>query len=75
MAIKRLGHVSVVVDDLAAAFAFFTALGMALEGEFQHVVEEIQVMGSNLVDMVKELIHAELLLRDRFLFARCGVNG
>jgi catechol 2,3-dioxygenase-like lactoylglutathione lyase family enzyme len=33
MAIKRLDHVSVVVDDLAAAIAFFTALGMALEGE------------------------------------------
>jgi catechol 2,3-dioxygenase-like lactoylglutathione lyase family enzyme len=31
--IKRLDHVSVVVDDLAAAIAFFTALGMALEGE------------------------------------------
>jgi catechol 2,3-dioxygenase-like lactoylglutathione lyase family enzyme len=33
MAIKRLHHVSVVVDDLAAAIAFFTALGMTLEGE------------------------------------------
>jgi catechol 2,3-dioxygenase-like lactoylglutathione lyase family enzyme len=33
MAIKRLDHVSVVVDDLAAAVAFFTALGMTLEGE------------------------------------------
>jgi catechol 2,3-dioxygenase-like lactoylglutathione lyase family enzyme len=31
--IKRLDHVSVVVDDLAAAIAFFTALGMTLEGE------------------------------------------
>ena len=29
----RLDHVSVVVDDLAAAIAFFTALGMTLEGE------------------------------------------
>jgi catechol 2,3-dioxygenase-like lactoylglutathione lyase family enzyme len=28
-----LDHVSVVVDDLAAALAFFTALGMTLEGE------------------------------------------
>jgi len=26
-------NVSVVVDDLAAAIAFFTALGMTLEGE------------------------------------------
>ena len=33
MAINRLDHVSVVVDDLAAAIAFFTALGMTLEGE------------------------------------------
>jgi catechol 2,3-dioxygenase-like lactoylglutathione lyase family enzyme len=28
-----LDHVSVVIDDLAAAVAFFTALGMTLEGE------------------------------------------
>ena len=33
MAIKRLDHVSVVVDDLAAAVAFFTTLGMTVEGE------------------------------------------
>lgn len=33
MSIKRLDHVSVVVDDLAAAIAFFTALGMSIEGE------------------------------------------
>ncbi len=33
MAIKRLDHVSVVVDDLAAAVAFFTALGMTIEDE------------------------------------------
>src|SRR5438094_9928677 len=33
MTIKRLDHVSVVVDDLAPAIAFFTALGMTLEGE------------------------------------------
>ena len=32
MTIKRLDHVSVVVDDLAAAIAFFTALGMTVEG-------------------------------------------
>jgi catechol 2,3-dioxygenase-like lactoylglutathione lyase family enzyme len=29
----RFDHVAVVVDDLAAASAFFTALGMTLEGE------------------------------------------
>jgi catechol 2,3-dioxygenase-like lactoylglutathione lyase family enzyme len=33
MTIKRLDHVSVVVDDLAAAIAFFTALGMTVEGQ------------------------------------------
>jgi catechol 2,3-dioxygenase-like lactoylglutathione lyase family enzyme len=33
MTIKRLDHVSVVVDDLGAAVAFFTALGMRVEGE------------------------------------------
>src|SRR5258705_10877660 len=33
MTIKRLDHVSVVVDDLAAAVAFFTTLGMTLEGQ------------------------------------------
>jgi glyoxalase/bleomycin resistance protein/dioxygenase superfamily protein len=33
MTIRRLDHVSVVVDDLAAAIAFFTALGMTLEGQ------------------------------------------
>jgi len=33
MTIKRLDHVSVVVDDLAAATAFFTTLGMTNAGE------------------------------------------
>ena len=33
MTIKRLDHISVVVDDLAAAVAFFTELGMTVEGE------------------------------------------
>ena len=33
MTIKRLDHVSVVVDDLAAATAFFTVLGMTREDE------------------------------------------
>ena len=33
MTIKRMDHVSVVVDDLPAAIAFFTELGMSLEGE------------------------------------------
>lgn len=30
--IKRMDHVSIIVDDLPAAIAFFTTLGMALEG-------------------------------------------
>jgi catechol 2,3-dioxygenase-like lactoylglutathione lyase family enzyme len=33
MTIKRLDHISVVVDDLAAAIAFFGALGMTFEAE------------------------------------------
>ncbi len=32
MTIKRMDHVSVIVDDLSAAIAFFTTLGMAAEG-------------------------------------------
>ena len=33
MTVKRMDHVSVVVDNLPAAIAFFTTLGMAKEGE------------------------------------------
>jgi catechol 2,3-dioxygenase-like lactoylglutathione lyase family enzyme len=33
MSIKRMDHVSVVVEDLPAAIAFFTTLGMTVEGE------------------------------------------
>ncbi len=33
MTIKRLDHISVVVDDLEAAIDFFTVLGMTREGE------------------------------------------
>lgn len=33
MAIKRMDHVGVVVDDLEAAIAFFVELGMELVGE------------------------------------------
>ena len=35
MAIQRMDHVSVVVEDLAAAAAFFIELGMELEGRAQ----------------------------------------
>ena len=33
MTIKRLDHVSVVVEDLTPAIAFFTTLGMTVEGK------------------------------------------
>ena len=33
MSIKRMDHVSIIVDDLPAAVAFFTTLGLAFEGE------------------------------------------
>ena len=33
MALKRMEHVGVVVDDLAAATEFFAALGLELQGE------------------------------------------
>ena len=33
MTIKRMDHVSVVVEDLTSSIAFFTALGMTKEGE------------------------------------------
>jgi catechol 2,3-dioxygenase-like lactoylglutathione lyase family enzyme len=32
MTIKRMDHVSIIVDELPAAIAFFTTLGMAVEG-------------------------------------------
>lgn len=33
MAIERMEHVGIVVDDLAAAIAFFVELGLELQGE------------------------------------------
>jgi catechol 2,3-dioxygenase-like lactoylglutathione lyase family enzyme len=35
MTIQRLEHVGIVVDDLAAATAFFVELGLKLQGEWQ----------------------------------------
>ena len=55
MTIKRLDHVSVVVDDLAAAIAFFTALGMTLEGEMAVEgpwVDRVNALESVQVDIV-----------------------
>jgi catechol 2,3-dioxygenase-like lactoylglutathione lyase family enzyme len=34
MAIQRLEHVGIVVDDLAAAIAFFVELGLVVQGEW-----------------------------------------
>jgi catechol 2,3-dioxygenase-like lactoylglutathione lyase family enzyme len=33
MTVQRLEHIGIVVDDIAAATAFFTALGLEVEGE------------------------------------------
>ena len=52
MTIKRLDHVSVVVDDLAAAVAFFTTLGMTHE-------DEMPVEGS-WVDRVNGIEHVQV---------------
>lgn len=51
MTIKRLDHISVVVDDLAAATAFFTTLGMTLEDELP--VEGLWVDRVNGLDSVQ----------------------
>ena len=34
MTIQRMEHVGIVVDDLAAATAFFVELGLELQGEW-----------------------------------------
>ncbi len=64
MTIKRLDHVSVVVDDLAAAIAFFTALGMTLEGEMPIEgpwVDRVNGLESVQVDIVMMAISAHPL--------------
>ena len=33
MTIKRLDHISLVIEDLPAAISFFTALGLSVEGK------------------------------------------
>ncbi len=55
MTIKRMDHVSVVVDDLPAAIAFFTTLGMAREGDAAvegDWVDRINALESVQVDIV-----------------------
>jgi catechol 2,3-dioxygenase-like lactoylglutathione lyase family enzyme len=51
MAIHRMDHVSVVVDDLEAAKAFFSELGMELEG--QAPIEGREVDRVNALDGVR----------------------
>src|ERR1044071_2340624 len=57
MTIKRLDHVSVVVDDLAAAIAFFSELGLeregkaAIEGEWVDRVNGLENVQVNIVMM------------------------
>src|SRR5215813_2577292 len=55
MTIKRLDHVSVVVEDLEAARAFFTTLGMTVEGEMPVVgpwVDRLNGLENVQVDIV-----------------------
>jgi len=55
MTIKRLDHVSVVVDDLAGAVAFFTALGMTVENQMPvegNWVDRVNGMDDVRVDIV-----------------------
>jgi catechol 2,3-dioxygenase-like lactoylglutathione lyase family enzyme len=72
MTIKRLDHVSVVVDDLEAAIAFFTVLGMTLEGEMPVEgpwVDRVNGLESVQVDIVMMRTPDELLNqhhRERF---------
>jgi catechol 2,3-dioxygenase-like lactoylglutathione lyase family enzyme len=55
MTIKRLDHLSVVVDDLAAAIAFFSELGLEKEGEAAvegESVDRVNALESVRVDIV-----------------------
>jgi catechol 2,3-dioxygenase-like lactoylglutathione lyase family enzyme len=40
MAIQRMDHVGVVVDDLGQAIAFFEALGLAVDGQVMELGDE-----------------------------------
>ena len=54
MTLLRMDHVGVVVDDLAAAIAFFTELGLELEGEAQvegHWVDRVVGLDGVQVDI------------------------
>ena len=54
MAIQRMDHVSVVVEDLEAAKAFFLELGMELEGEAP--IEGREVDRVNRLDGIRAVI-------------------
>ncbi len=68
MTIKRLDHISVVVDDLAAAIAFFTALGMTradempIEGAWVDRVNGIEGVQVDIVMMRTPDGHGQLEL-------------
>lgn len=53
MATLRMDHVSVVVDDLAAATAFFVELGLEVEGDGEQRVEGEWVDRINRLDGVR----------------------
>jgi catechol 2,3-dioxygenase-like lactoylglutathione lyase family enzyme len=56
MTVLRLEHIGIVVDDLAAATAFFAALGLELEGEAS--------VGGGLVDRINGLegVRADIVI-------------
>lgn len=68
MTIKRLDHVSVVVDDLPAAIAFFTALGMtresaaAIEGDWVDRINGLEGIQVDIVMMRTPDGHGQLEL-------------
>ena len=80
MTIQRMDNVAIVVDDLDAAVAFFTELGMALEGKGQ--VEGLSVDRTVGLDGVRSEIammrtpdgHSKLELT-RYLAPAAGRSG
>ena len=54
MTLKRMDNVGIVVDDLAAAIAFFVELGLKVEGEIQvegHWVDRVVALDAVQVDV------------------------
>jgi catechol 2,3-dioxygenase-like lactoylglutathione lyase family enzyme len=56
MSIQRLEHIGIVVDDIASATTFFTALGLEIEGETS--------VEGELVDRINGLddVHADVVI-------------